>query len=1082
MADDLFWKYKIVQFFHDPPGKPYQFFPGAGGHWKLARDLFQAFTGKPFERYPPRPDRAASGADRPVLSLPRGTAGGLGNVAWHSNPVVTHPLTVFSLLARHADGSVPQNLAEILEEQNWQTEISESLKELSAVNWADAESLRRGHLVLWRRFREELIARTGNYTTGDLLWERMPADSRCPDHSIWEHLRVATALAYLDTPLREKDRVPNHKTPWLFTLSLGPVQEFIAESRTTRDLWISSFLLSDLAWHAMLPIVKRYGPDCIMYPDLRGNPRVDVWLAGEQRDALPPYLDGNPSTFAATLPHTFTAVLPRGGEGDLPRLEDVARECSEGVQQRWHALAGVVRDWVARKTGLSDRDLRTTANSSDSTSWNQIWDRQIKNVFHVVWNAVPWEIPEHQDEFDFGGALPCQDRSLLKTPSPEDAAAIRARAERLAAWVPPEVWSHYELARNVFAATNPNYLQTERGFDYALAHHQLRERHRIRKQARFARRVGDEGREKCSLAPALEALWDPRIPLKQGRSPGGPSERHREQVREFWRRLDDDRRGEERLSAVCTVKRFLVTADNRAKDFNYIWAGPRTGLDELQDEDGEVRVPFPSAAAIAAQEYLERILTAADLAPLVDAVTAAHRRANLPRTGFARALPRLAAAARTSAGAERFLKLDVQRAVFPHVLDAEIAYRHAMGDEEGEHQLSEILEPVKALHRAACGSGRPQTRMAVVMLDADEMGRLLLGDAEVISAPWRDVIHPGVVKKMRERKPFVEAGWNELLESHRLVGPALHAFITRALADFAHVVVPWVVEREFGGRLIYAGGDDVLALAPASDALPMAARLQQLFSAAWFVDTQRTADPWAWRRRGWDGTFDQGAARRRFAVPRWAGSPVDLRDPATEFEPHVTEDRGAIGQGPRDGRVLGMLGPSASLSAGIVYAHFKTPMSVLLQHARQLLNQVAKEQFGRRAVALSHFSRNGPKSTIGMKWGTTGDPLAAARRIEAVTRAFREQGLSGRVPYKLREVAHLAHAARTDAAAKVPDTDVLQGLLRRALDAKVDQDVYKALLALWQDGFRTHRDDSERAVEGLLLCRALRDHTQEDDE
>ena len=32
---------------------------------------------------------------------------------------------------------------------------------------------------------------------GDLLWAEMPADTRCPDHSIWDHMRVTTALAFL---------------------------------------------------------------------------------------------------------------------------------------------------------------------------------------------------------------------------------------------------------------------------------------------------------------------------------------------------------------------------------------------------------------------------------------------------------------------------------------------------------------------------------------------------------------------------------------------------------------------------------------------------------------------------------------------------------------------------------------------------------------------------------------------------------------------------------------------------------------------------------------------------------------------
>ncbi|MEZ5584380.1 MAG: type III-B CRISPR-associated protein Cas10/Cmr2 [Candidatus Competibacteraceae bacterium] len=113
----------------------------------------------------------------------------------------------------------------------------------------------------------------------------------------------------------------------MLRFSIGPVQRFVEEARTTRDLWIRlrHFLLSDLIWHAMLPIVKRYGPDCIVYPDLRGNPLVDVWLNGENPQALPEYAR-NPSTFAAMLPNVFVALVPRGGTGHLLNLEILTRE------------------------------------------------------------------------------------------------------------------------------------------------------------------------------------------------------------------------------------------------------------------------------------------------------------------------------------------------------------------------------------------------------------------------------------------------------------------------------------------------------------------------------------------------------------------------------------------------------------------------------------------------------------------------------------------------------------------------------------------------------------------------------------
>ncbi|HDQ72524.1 MAG TPA: type III-B CRISPR-associated protein Cas10/Cmr2 [Chloroflexi bacterium] len=55
-----------------------------------------------------------------------------------------------------------------------------------------------------------------------------------------------------------------------------------------------------------------------------------------------------------------------------------------------------------------------------------------------------------------------------------------------------------------------------------------------------------------------------------------------------------------------------------------------------------------------------------------------------------------------------------------------------------------------------------------------------------------------------------------------------HQKISRALSEFAGLVKE-IVERQFAGRVIYAGGDDVLALLPVADALPSAAALRGAF-------------------------------------------------------------------------------------------------------------------------------------------------------------------------------------------------------------------------------------------------------------
>ena len=55
------------------------------------------------------------------------------------------------------------------------------------------------------------------------------------------------------------------------------------------------------------------------------------------------------------------------------------------------------------------------------------------------------------------------------------------------------------------------------------------------------------------------------------------------------------------------------------------------------------------------------------------------------------------------------------------------------------------------------------------------------------------------------------------------------------------------------------------------------------------------------------------------------------------------------------GRLFPMLGSFNSLSAGIVYGHFKTPMSTMLGLAEHLLNNLAKKKNGQKSSCHEPF-------------------------------------------------------------------------------------------------------------------------------
>jgi len=291
--------------------------------------------------------------------------------------------------------------------------------------------------------------------------------------------------------------------------------------------------------------------------------------------------------------------------------------------------------------------------------------------------------------------------------------------------------------------------------------------------------------------------------------------------------------------------------------------------------------------------------------------------------------------------------------------------------------------------------------------------------------------------------------------------------------------------------LIYAGGDDLLALLPAGDALPAAARLQQLFSAGWVIDTMPHERNWDWRHRSWRGRHDPEAARTRFVIP-WFHKEEPVVDlPVRWVQRHVT-DQQAVDDPlfhelptPVTGRTSRMLGPYCSLSAGIAVGHFKTALSLMLEEAGRQLQRTAKEQLQRRAMAVSYFTRSGVKATFGLRWSAAGEPVQGHRPLLALMRAFAEGDLPRRLPYKLRTLALAAHTAM---AGETRDIDphavpyrrrqILQRFLATALEGPVGPTLRDALVEVWRLGFELYPDEPERSVEGLLLCRALPNHEE----
>lgn len=350
--------------------------------------------------------------------------------------------------------------------------------------------------------------------------------------------------------------------------------------------------------------------------------------------------------------------------------------------------------------------------------------------------------------------------------------------------------------------------------------------------------------EKCTNCGSREALRE--------------RETSRADVRRFWTDVSGtiDRRdvlqdGRERLCAVCTVKRFYPYVSREALG----WSVPTV---------------FPSTVTMASLVWRLRVLEkGADDRHLREAVKGYVEVLDQSNIEKVKVLSDFAALAAAAEAWPEFQ--DAARAFLEY--DGDWLYQEEARSKEHEPELRDqkrgsILGALDNLRRTATGAGiaTPSTLYALLVMDGDRMGDLLRDHAA----------------KRKE--------------------------ISRALADFAACVKDVVESQEALGRLIYAGGDDVLAILPAATAIRTADRLSRDYRAA--------------------------------------------------FEQHLPKAFNGTDVRP-------------SISAGIVFAHMHAPLRAVVTTAHRLLDDRAKKEADRDAFAVALWKRPGTVLEFARKWGTS---------------------------------------------------------------------------------------------------------------
>ncbi len=541
--DSSFWNAKLAVYLHDPFDKALQI----KGHETRAQKLREAFGVDADE--PPnwkKADGLAAGFERGTLPGYDSDENSSGFVDFTRFPVLTHPVSEKGRLEVDLSG-VPS--AEAITDAVC-AEVRSLLgdkagKGIGAAFFGDHEGLSRArflyaHLLLRFKLAEDNVGGLG------ALWHRMPADTRFPDHSIWQH--NALASAFYSTMEMEG----SEKGIGMMACSITPVQSFIARARKLRDYWTGSVILSRLAFEGIRWVIENLGPDHVLYPSLIDQPLVAEYLTHSwkvDQTYMPKALGQQPDI--ASFPNKFIFVVP------VSHAAEIAGEIEKSIRGWWRRLYEDVRAFACDRAGCKGEEAKLLGG---------LFERQCADYWDFSWSAV--RLAGSGDIAELAGLLP---ESGYK-----DAEAIA------------KLFSKLLEEKKITSA-----IQEHRGLFYSTSHSLLQAALASGKSGRAIRR-GPEPGEKCRQCGEFESLHV----AKDGRWES--AREYTDAIKSFWERLrasgdigPNELDEGEHLCSLCLVKRLAYRV--AARENSHLLAGVFGGYDS-----------FPTTTQMALHGYFRR--------------------------------------------------------------------------------------------------------------------------------------------------------------------------------------------------------------------------------------------------------------------------------------------------------------------------------------------------------------------------------------------------------------------------------------------------------------------------------------------
>ncbi|BCU68734.1 type III-B CRISPR-associated protein Cas10/Cmr2 [Stygiolobus caldivivus] len=217
------------------------------------------------------------------------------------------------------------------------------------------------------------------YLIYELIWidsayESSPSDTRNPTHSIFDHLYATAAM--MNWILTFNGDNKDTRKGYLLGMDTVGVADFISKGRKVRDLWVSSYLVSALLWYVITAFIEEYGPDVVLFPSLRFNQfyafylleklrkeGIDKEVIDEVKQLVTEYIFNGDDLFEKLkippypiIPGRVTLILPGfKSDGDhyspLPDDNYFISKVKERYDEGWKRLIRALRIYSQEKRG-----------------------------------------------------------------------------------------------------------------------------------------------------------------------------------------------------------------------------------------------------------------------------------------------------------------------------------------------------------------------------------------------------------------------------------------------------------------------------------------------------------------------------------------------------------------------------------------------------------------------------------------------------------------------------------------------------------------------------------------------------------